>query len=164
MLHRTLSTESLVPYQWLVVLSKPADTKHTGASDVLILDASGEGTPLTCSLGKRMDAPESIRCYVRCHTLDTWHAGSAPAYTGRTSSPTAASSASVRCLKIVNILSNHELSKMKFDPLDLRTLSELPAPHLNLKPCLGQATHLSPQITITNVCFAATNHQNSSGA
>jgi len=48
-----------------------------------------------------------------------------------------------------------DLSKTKFVPLDLRTFSELPsarftkcAPHLNLKPCLGQATHLMPRLIV----------------
>ena len=48
-----------------------------------------------------------------------------------------------------------DLSKTKFVPLNLRTFSELPsarftkcAPHLNLKPCLGQATHSMPLLIV----------------
>ena len=88
---------------------------------------------------------------VWCVTLDTWHAGSTPTYTGRANSYTAVSGASVRCLFSTNTSSNHELSKMKFDSLDLKTFSELSsarfikcAPHLSLKPCLGQATRSMP--------------------
>ena len=52
-------------------------------------------------------------------------------------------------------LSNRELSKMKFGSLDLRTFSELPsarftkcAAHLNLMPCLGQATCSMPPLIV----------------
>ena len=78
-----------------------------------------------------------------------------PYPTGRTNSPTTTFGASVRCPKHVTTSSNRELSKTKFEHLGLRTLFELPsarfekcAPHLNLKPCLGQATHSSPLLIV----------------
>ena len=58
---------------------------------------------------------------VQCLTLDTWHTGSTPIYTGHANSHTAASGASVRCLYSIKTSSNRKLSKTKFDPLDLRT-------------------------------------------
>jgi len=92
---------------------------------------------------------------IRCLTLDTRHAGLTPAYTGRTNSHTVASGASARYVFLSNTSSNRELSKIKFDSLDLRTFSELPsarfikcAPHLNLKPCLGQATRSMPPLIV----------------
>ena len=51
--------------------------------------------------------------------------------------------------------SKRDLSKTKFVPLNLRTISKLPsasftkcAPHLNLKPCLSQATRSKPLLIV----------------
>jgi len=92
---------------------------------------------------------------IQCLTLDTRHASSTLAYTRHANSHTAASGASVRCVFSTNTLSNRELFKTKFDSLDLRTFSKLPsarfiwcAPHLNLKPCLGQATGSMPPLIV----------------
>ena len=144
MLQRTLAQRVECLNNSQLRYENPYHTGRVGASDALTLDASSAETLLTCSLGKGIDTPGSVRCCVRCHTLDTWHAGSSPAYTERTNSPIVVFDASVRCLKSINTSSKRELSKTKFDPLDLRTLSKLPsarinkcAPHLDLKSCLG---------------------------
>ena len=52
-------------------------------------------------------------------------------------------------------LSKHDRSKTKLVPLDLSIISELPsarftkcAPHINLKPCLSQATRSKPLLIV----------------
>ena len=67
MLHRTLSVESLVPLQRLVVLWKPACTGRTQASDVLTLDVFGEETRFTTSLDKGTSTHHRVRCMCLVH-------------------------------------------------------------------------------------------------
>jgi len=106
---------------------------------------------LHTSLGTGPDAPR----WVRCLTLGTSTRWPKSALTGHANSGSAASGACIWCCLSTKTSSNHDLSKIKFGSLDLRTLSELPsarftkcAPHLNLMPCLGQTTRSMPPLIV----------------
>jgi len=119
---------------------------------------SGSGACVRCpgqvqtSLGMGPDAPRQVWCVhpvpnprhlaMLTKVSTTGHAHRASSVASGASLGTQASS-------------KLDLSKTKFVPLDLRTFSELPsvrftkcAPHLNLKPCLGQATRSMPPLIV----------------
>jgi len=148
---------------YLYLICKTPDAPTVGL--VTHLDRVRWEGKLQPSLGTGPDAQRWVRCRrpvrvqcadllgywtgrVRCLTLGTqtrWPK-LAPS-DALTEHPVLASGA---CFS-TQTLSKRDLLKTKFVPLDLRTFSELPsarftkcAPHLNLKPCLGQATRSMP--------------------
>ena len=107
---------------------------------------------LQTALGMGSDAPRWVRC--ECLVPNPRHPVtlSEVSLTGRTHK---ASGAAFDACLVTQTLLKFYISKTKFVPLDLRTFSELPsarftkcAPHLNLKPCLGQATHSMPLLIV----------------
>jgi len=107
---------------------------------------------LQTSLGTGPEAPRCVRCERPVpnprHPVTLTQVN----LTGRTH---VASGATSGAYLGTQTSSKRDLSKTKFVPLDLRTISELPsarftkcAPHLNLKPCLGQATHSKPLLIV----------------
>ena len=107
------------------------------------------------SLGKGPDAPRRVWCV--CPVPNPRH--SARWLNSSIHRTRQQSHCGVRCLCSVLLLNQYFIEswtfQMKFDSLDLRTFSELSsarfikcAPHLNLKPCLGQATCLMPPLIV----------------
>ena len=140
--------------QWVQWLTETASGERANFNPLWVRDRthpSESGVCVRCSvtlqtsLGMRSDThPRRVR-YVRPvpnpRHLDTLT---------QVSTTRRAHRASVACFS-TQTSSKRNLSKMKFVPLDLRTFSELPSarftkcvPHLNLKPCLGQATRSMP--------------------
>jgi len=103
---------------------------------------------LQTSLGMRPDAPRWVRC--ERSVPNPRHPVTLTKVSPTRSAHRASDVASGASLG-TQTSSELDLSKTKFVSLDLRTFSELPsarftkcAPHLNLKPCLGQGTRSMP--------------------
>ena len=122
---------------------------HTPCAwDRTLPGASGARGGFTTSLGMGPDAARCDRCQrpvlnPKHHTVLT-----AKDLTGRTHRASGAPLSTLTSSK-------RDRSKTKLVPLDLRTISELPsarftrcAPHLNLKPCLSQATRSKPLLIV----------------
>jgi len=111
---------------------------------------SGSGACVRCfidlqtSLGKGPDAPWRVWCV---RPVPNPRHPSTLTQVSTTEHAHRVSRAASGALLGTQTSSKRDLSKMKFVSLDLRTFSELPSarftkcvPHLNLNPCLGQAT------------------------
>ena len=120
----------------------------TGRYPVRPVLASGALENFASSLGKGPDAARCVRCQRPVPNPKHGTVLTAKDLTGRTHRASGAPLGTQTSLK-------RDRSKMKLVPLDLRTISELPsarftkcAPHLNLKPCLSQATRSKPLLIV----------------
>jgi len=170
MLHRMCCTEHSVPHSWLTILlltihrtvgPVTASGVRVNRNPLWVRDRthpSGSGACIRCpvnlqtSLGKLPDAPRRVQCV--CPVPNPRHLGTLTqvSTTGRAHRASGAASGAYLGTQTS---SKGDLSKTKFVPVDLRTFSELTsarftkcAPHLNLKPYLGQATHSMPPLIV----------------
>ena len=124
----------------------------TGRYPVRPVLASGAQGNFASSLGKGPDAARCVRCQRPVPNPKHQTVPTAKDLTGRTHRASGAASGAPLGTQTS---SKRDRSNTKFVPLDLRTISELPsarftkcAPHLNLKPCLSQATRSKPLLIV----------------